>query len=88
MAIRVKRGRVASVGIRIGQYTASKLVSSSSLSIGNLSSITDVDATNRSATNNLLMNNTSTQKYEHVSPYHLVDMADGTQDNAMDAGLF
>ena len=88
MAIRVKRGRVASVGIRLGQYTASKLVSSSSLSIGKLSSITDVYATNWSATNNLLMYNTSTQKYEHVSPYHLVDMADGTQDNAMDAGLF
>ncbi len=88
MAIRVKRGRVASVGVRIGQFSASKLVSSSSLSIGNLSSITDVDASNRSATNNLLMYNTTTQKYEHVSPYHLVDMADGTQDNAMDAGLF
>ena len=88
MAIRVKRGRVASVGVRIGQFSASKLVSSSSLTIGNLSSITDVDASNRSATNNLLMYNTTTQKYEHVSPYHLVDMADGTQDNAMDAGLF
>ena len=88
MAIRVKRGRVASVGVRIGQFSASKLVSSSSLSIGNLSSITDVDATNRSATNSLIMYNNVTQKYEHVSPYHLVDMADGTQDNAMDAGLF
>ena len=88
MAIRVKRGRVSSVGVRLGQYTASKLVSSSSLSIGNLSSITDVDASNRSSTNSMLMYNTSTQKYEHVSPYHLVDMADGTQDNAMDAGLF
>ena len=88
MAIRVKRGRVASTSVRIGQFEATKLVSSSSLSIGNLSSITDVDPTNRSATNNLLMYNTTTQKYEHVSPYHLVDMADGVQDNAMDAGLF
>ena len=88
MAIRVKRGRVASVGVRIGQFSASKLVSSSSLSIGNLSSITDVDASNRSATNSLIMYNNVTQKYEHVSPYHLVDMADGTQDKAMDAGLF
>ena len=88
MAIRVKRGRSTSVSIRIGQYSASKLVSSSSLSIGALASITDVDVSNRSATNNIIMYNTSTQKYEHVSPYHLVDMADGTQDNAMDAGLF
>tara|TARA_Y100001970_G_scaffold277782_1_gene382508 strand:+ start:329 stop:595 length:267 start_codon:yes stop_codon:yes gene_type:complete len=88
MAIRVKRGRVSSVGVRLGQYTASKLVSSSSLTIGNLSSITDVDATNRSGTNSLIMYNASTQKYEHVSPYHLVDMADSVQDNALDAGLF
>ena len=88
MAIRVKRGRVASVGVRIGQFSASKLVSSSSLSIGNLSSITDVDASNRSATNSLIMYNNVTQKYEHVSPYHLVDIADGTQDNSMDSGLF
>ena len=88
MAIRVKRGRSTSVSIRIGQYSASKLVSSSSLSIGTLASITDVDPTNRSATNSLIMYNASTQKYEHISPYHLVDMADGTQDNAMDAGLF
>lgn len=88
MAIRVSRGRTSSVSIRVGQYTASKLVSSSSLTIGNLSGITDVDVSNRSTTNSMLMYNTATQKYEHVSPYHLVDMADGTQDNAMDAGLF
>lgn len=88
MAIRVSRGRTSSVSVRVGQYTASKLVSSSSLTIGNLSGITDVDVSNRSTTNSMLMYNTATQKYEHVSPYHLVDMADGTQDNAMDAGLF
>ena len=34
------------------------------------------------------MYNTTTQKYEHVSPYHIVDMSDSTQDNAMDAGTF
>ena len=34
------------------------------------------------------MYNANTQKYEHVSPYHLVDMSDGVQDNAMDAGTF
>ena len=88
MGIRVRRGSVSSVGVRIGQYSATKLVNSSSFSIGNLSSINDIDASSRSSTNTVLMYNTSTQKYEHVSPYHIVDMSDSTQDNAMDAGTF
>ena len=88
MAIRVRRGNVSSVGVRIGQTTGTKLVNSSSFSIGNLSSINDIDASSRSSTNTVLMYNTSTQKYEHVSPYHIVDMSDATHDNAMDAGTF
>lgn len=88
MAIRVRRGSVSSVGVRLGSVTATKLVNSSSFSIGNLSSINDIDASARSSTNTVLMYNTSTQKYEHVSPYHIVDMSDATQDNAMDAGTF
>jgi len=87
-SIRVRRGSISSVGIRIGQSTGTKLVNSSSFSIGNLSSINDIDASSRSSTNSILMYNTSTQKYEHVSPYHIVDMSDSTQDNAMDAGTF
>ena len=88
MGIRVLRRGTPSISIRVGQAGAHKIVSSSSFKAGNLASINDVDVTNRSATNNLIMYNASTQKYEHVSPYHLVDMSDGTQDNAMDAGLF
>ena len=88
MAIRVRRGSVSSVGVRLGNVNATKLVNSSSFSIGNLSSINDIDASDRSSTNTVLMYNTSTQKYEHVSPYHIVDMSDATQDNALDAGTF
>ena len=88
MAIRVRRGSTSTIGVRLGAVNASKLVSSSSFSIGNLSSINDIDASNRSATNSVLMYNMSTAKYEHVSPYHIVDMSDATQDNAMDAGTF
>tara|TARA_X000000368_G_scaffold104018_1_gene80458 strand:+ start:1292 stop:1558 length:267 start_codon:yes stop_codon:yes gene_type:complete len=88
MAINVKRGSVSSIKVRIGQYTATKVVNSSSFSIGNLSSINDIDSSNRSSTNTVLMYNTTTEKYEHVSPYHIVDMSDSTQDNAMDAGTF
>ena len=88
MAIRVRRGSVSSVGVRLGNVNATKLVNSSSFSIGNLASINDIDTSARSSTNTVLMYNTSTQKYEHVSPYHIVDMSDSTQDNAMDAGTF
>ena len=88
MGIRVLRRGTPSIGVRVGQAQAHKIVSSSSFKAGNLASINDVDTTNRSATNSLIMYNAHTQKYEHVSPYHLVDMSDGTQDNAMDAGLF
>ena len=88
MGIRVLRRGTPSIGIRVGGSSAHKIVSSSSFKAGNLASINDIDVTNRSATNSLIMYNAHTQKYEHVSPYHLVDMSDGTQDNAMDAGLF
>ena len=88
MGIRVLRRGTPSISVRVGQAGAHKIVSSSSFKAGNLASINDVDTTNRSATNTLIMYNAHTQKYEHVSPYHLVDMSDGTQDNAMDAGLF
>ena len=88
MAITVKSRSTPTITVRVGQASAHKIVSSSSFKAGNLASINDVDVTNRSATNTLVMYNASTGKYEHVSPYHLVDMADGTQDNAMDAGLF
>ena len=88
MGIRVLRRGTPSIGVRVGQAQAHKIVSSSSFKAGNLASINDIDVTNRSATNSLIMYNAHTQKYEHISPYHLVDMSDGTQDNAMDAGLF
>ena len=88
MGIRVLRRGTPSISIRVGQAGAHKIVSSSSFKAGNLASINDIDTSNRSDTNNLIMYNATTQKYEHVSPYHLVDMSDGTQDNAMDAGLF
>ena len=88
MGIRVLRRGTPAISVRVGQAGAHKIVSSSSFKAGNLASINDIDTSNRSATNNLIMYNATTQKYEHVSPYHLVDMSDGRQDNAMDAGLF
>jgi len=88
MGIRVRIGSSPRISVRVGQYQATKLVSSSNAVVGNLSSINDVDVSNRNATNTVLMYNNSTGNYEHVSPYHIVDMSDSTQDNAMDAGTF
>mgnify|MGYP001180031585 CR=1 FL=1 len=88
MGIRVRIGSSPRISVRVGQYQATKLVSSSNAVIGNLSSINDIDVSNRNATNTVLMYNTSSGNYEHVSPYHIVDMSDATQDNAMDAGTF
>jgi len=88
MGIRVIRRGTPTVGVRIGQTSSHKIISSSSFKAGNLASINDIDITSRSASNTVLMYNTNTQKYEHVSPYHIVDMSDSTQDNAMDAGTF
>tara|TARA_B100001250_G_C19276787_1_gene561561 strand:+ start:242 stop:508 length:267 start_codon:yes stop_codon:yes gene_type:complete len=88
MPIRVKVGSSAGYKIRIGQVQATKLVSSSSASVGNLSSINDINTVNRSSTHTILMWNHSTQKYEHVTPFHVVDMSDATADSAMDAGTF
>ena len=36
----------------------------------------------------MLMYNNTTGKYEHVSPFHVMDMSDSVQDSAMDAGTF
>ena len=88
MAINVTVASTPSIKVRVGQAQATRLVSSSSFSIGNLASINDIDTSNRSATNTVLMYNVTSGKYEHVSPYHVVVMSDGTQDNAMDAGTF
>ena len=88
MAIRVRTGGTTSVRVRLGQYQATKIVSSSSAIIGNLASINDVDTGSRSSTNSILMYNATSGKYEHVSPYHVVDMSDSSHDNAMDAGTF
>ncbi len=88
MAINVTVASTPSIKVRVGQAQATRLVSSSSFSIGNLASINDIDTSNRSATNTVLMYNVTSGKYEHVSPYHVVDMSDATQDNAMDAGTF
>jgi len=87
MSVKVTTNAASSVQVRIGQQNAIKVVSSSLSSSGNLANINDIDASNRENLSILMYNNT-TGKYEHVSPFHVVDMSDSVQDSAMDAGTF
>ena len=99
MAIKVSLNRNPTIKVRVGQAQATKLVTSSSLTSGNLSSINDIDTGARGLTssgtfsgdisaNSILMYNTDTGNYQHVSPYDIVDFADASQDNSMDGGTF
>tara|TARA_B100000945_G_C20051529_1_gene443754 strand:- start:55 stop:372 length:318 start_codon:yes stop_codon:yes gene_type:complete len=105
MSIKVTTTASPTVRIRVGQAAATKIVASSSLTSGNLSSINDIDTGSRGISNSgpgqsnptfsgsptansILMYNTNTNQYEHVSPYMIVDMADSVQDQAQDAGTW
>ncbi len=88
MAVKVQTGHSPKIKVRVGQSQGVKLVTTGSITSGNLASIPDIDTSNRSATNSILMYNNSTQKYEHVSAFHVVDMSDATQDSSQDAGTW
>ena len=87
MPIKVSTNASSTVQVRVGQQNAIKVVSSSLSSSGNLANINDIDASNRENLSMLMYNNT-TGKYEHVSPFHVMDMSDSVQDSAMYAGTF
>ena len=105
MSIKVTTTASPTVRIRVGQAAATKIVASSSLTSGNLSSINDINTGSRglsnsgpgqsnptftgsTTANSILMYNTVTGQYEHVSPFMVVDMADSVQDQAQDAGTW
>ena len=105
MSIKISVPASPTIKVRVGQASATKVVSSSSLTSGNLSSINDISTGSRGLSNSgpgesnptftgsttantILMYNTSTGSYEHVSPYMVVDMADSVQDQAQDAGTW
>ncbi len=105
MSIKVSTTASPTIKVRVGQAAATKIVASSSLTSGNLSSINDINTSGRGVSNSgpgqsnptfsgsptansILMYNTNTNQYEHVSPYMIVDMADSVQDQAQDAGTW
>lgn len=87
MSIRVKTNNNTTT-VRVGQSNAIKVVASgtaASSTVDNLTNVGDVTSTGR-ATNTFLMYNGS--EYVHVPAHQVVDLADGSDDEAYDAGTF
>ena len=81
------------ITIRIGQRTVKKVVASEKAAtqtlntLEKLEDVQDIDITQR-ADNTFLMYDANTDKYLHVDPAQIVDLADSTDDDAYDAGTF
>ena len=82
-----------SIKVRVGQTSARKVVSSQrasssgSSSLDKIENIQDVDITGRSG-NTLLMFDSTDNKYKHVDPAQVLDLADSVDDDAFDGGTF
>ena len=82
-----------SIKVRIGQTSGKKVVASQraavseATSLDKIESIQDVDITARDG-NTLLMFDSSDNKYKHVDPAQILDLADLVDDGSFDAGTF
>ena len=91
-SIRVTKN-VNPITVRIGQRTFKKVVASEKASTQTLNTleilvdVQDIDVTSR-ANRTLIMYDASSQKYLHVDPAQIVDLADSVDDDAYDAGTF
>ena len=92
MAIRVTRIN-RTITVRLGATSARKVVASEKAATTTLSTlqqlenVQDINVDAR-ADRTLLMFDASSQKYIHVDPAQVVDLADSTDDDAYDAGTF
>ena len=92
MAIRVSRIN-RTITVRLGASSAQKVVASEKAATTTLSTlqqlenVQDINVDAR-ADRTLLMFDAASQKYIHVDPAQVVDLADSTDDDAYDAGTF
>lgn len=92
MAVRVTRIN-RTITVRLGTSSARKVVASEKAATTTLSTlqklenVQDINTDSR-ADRTLLMFDNSSQKYIHVDPAQIVDLADSTDDDAYDAGTF
>ena len=88
MAIRVKTNNNTTT-VRVGQQNAIKVVASNqSAAVGTvdkMSSVGDVNITDRATNTVMLFNGT---EYVHVTAAQILDLADSTDDDAIDYGGF
>jgi hypothetical protein len=88
MAIRVKTNNNTTT-VRVGQQNAIKVVASNqSAAVGTLdqmSDVGDVNITDRATNTVMLFNGT---EYVHVTAAQILDLADNTDDDAIDYGGF
>ena len=88
MAIRVKTNNNTTT-VRVGQQNAIKVVASNqSVAVGTLdqmSNVGDVNITDRATNTVMLFNGT---EYVHVTAAQILDLADNTDDDAIDYGGF
>jgi hypothetical protein len=88
MAIRVKTNNNTTT-VRVGQQNAIKVVASNqSAAVGTvdqMSNVGDVNITDRATNTVMLFNGT---EYVHVTAAQILDLADNTDDDAIDYGGF
>jgi len=88
MAIKVRTNNNTTT-VRVGQQNAIKVVSSNqSAAVGTvdqMSSVGDVNITDRGTNTVMLFNGT---EYIHVTAAQILDLADNTDDDAIDYGAF
>jgi len=78
---------MANIRVRVGQRQGQKVIASNKAAANSIAGATDVDNTDR-ADRTLLMYDNATGTYKHVDAAQIVDLADGTDDDAFDAGEF
>ena len=78
---------MANIRVRVGQRNAVKVVSSNKAGAFTIAASGDVDSTAR-ANRTLLMYDSASGNYIHVTPADVVDLSDGVDDDAFDGGTF
>jgi len=76
---------MANIRVRVGQRQAVKVVSSNKAGAFSIAASSDVDSTAR-ADNTLLMYDSASGNYIHVTAADVVDLVDGVEDDEVDFG--
>ena len=76
---------MANIRVRVGQRQGVKVAASNKAGAFSIAASTDVNSDSR-ADNTILMFDSTTGKYIHVTPADVVDLVDGVEDDEVDFG--